>query len=189
MEYLYVLRNDKLRLSKALVLNYASIFKIGLDMASVYIETSVISYLIARPSRDIVVAGHQQTTRDWWQTRQAAFAVYASELVIREARGGDPQAAAERLAILETIELVEVSSEALTLANQLVTDAAIPQKAIADALHVATAVTSGIDFLLTWNCKHIANAIMRGRIERICRASGYEPSIICTPEELMEDDQ
>jgi len=158
-------------------------------VTSVYLETSVISYLTARPSRDIVIAGHQQTTRDWWQTRRTAFDVYVSELVLKEARGGDPQAAADRLAIIETIELVEVSSEALTLANRLVTDAAIPQKAIADALHVATAVTSGIDFLLTWNCKHIANAIMRSRIERICRASGYEPSVICTPEELMEDDQ
>ncbi len=158
-------------------------------VTSVYLETSVISYLTARPSRDIVIAGHQQTTRDWWQTRRTAFDVYVSELVLKEARGGDPQAAADRLAVIETIELVEVSSEALTLANRLVTDAAIPQKAIADALHVATAVTSGIDFLLTWNCKHIANAIMRSRIERICRASGYEPSVICTPEELMEDDQ
>lgn len=158
-------------------------------VTSVYLETSVISYLTARPSRDIVIAGHQQTTRDWWQTRRTAFDVYVSELVLKEARGGDPQAAADRLAIIETIELVEVSSEALTLANRLVADAAIPQKAIADALHVATAVTSGIDFLLTWNCKHIANAIMRSRIERICRASGYEPSVICTPEELMEDDQ
>ena len=158
-------------------------------VTSVYLETSVISYLTARPSRDIVIAGHQQTTRDWWQTRRTAFDVYVSELVLKEARGGDPQAAADRLAIIEAIELVEVSSEALTLANQLVADAAIPQKAIADALHVATAVTSGIDFLLTWNCKHIANAIMRSRIERICRASGYEPSVICTPEELMEDDQ
>jgi predicted nucleic acid-binding protein len=158
-------------------------------MSSVYLETSVISYLTARPSRDIVVAGHQQTTRDWWQTRCNSFDVYVSELVLREARGGNPQAAAERLAILQTLELVEVSPEALTLANQLVTEAAIPQKAIADALHVATAVTSGIDFLLTWNCKHIANATMRGKIERICRTNGYEPSIICTPEELMEDDQ
>jgi len=158
-------------------------------VTSVYLETSVISYLTARPSRDIVIAGHQQTTRDWWQTRRTAFDVYVSELVLKEARGGDPQAAADRLAVIETIELVEVSSEALTLANRLVADAAIPQKAIADALHVATAVTSGIDFLLTWNCKHIANAIMRSRIERICRASGYEPSVICTPEELMEDDQ
>jgi predicted nucleic acid-binding protein len=158
-------------------------------MSSVYLETSVISYLTARPSRDIVVAGHQQTTRDWWQTRRNSFDVYVSELVLREARGGNPQAAAERLAILQTLELVEVSPEALTLANQLVTEAAIPQKAIADALHVATAVTSGIDFLLTWNCKHIANATMRGKIERICRTNGYEPSIICTPEELMEDDQ
>jgi predicted nucleic acid-binding protein len=157
-------------------------------MASVYLETSVISYLTARPSRDIVVAGHQQTTRDWWQTRRVVFDLYVSELVLREARGGDAQAATERLAVLETIELLEITPDALDLANQLVLEAAIPQKAIADALHIATAVTSGINFLLTWNCKHIANATMRSKIERICRATGYEPSIICTPEELMEDE-
>lgn len=157
-------------------------------MASVYLETSVISYLTARSSRDIVVAGHQQTTRDWWQTRRVVFDLYVSELVLREARGGDTQAATERLAVLETIELLEITPDALDLANQLVLEAAIPQKAIADALHIATAVTSGINFLLTWNCKHIANATMRSKIERICRTTGYEPSIICTPEELMEDE-
>lgn len=156
-------------------------------MTSVYLETSVISYLTARPSRDIVIAGHQQTTRDWWQTRRTRFSLYVSEIVLREARGGDPKAAQERLTILDRIELAEVTPEALQLANRLIADAALPQKSVADALHISTAVTSGIDFLLTWNCKHIANAVMRSKIEQVCRTSGYEPSIICTPEELMED--
>jgi len=156
-------------------------------MPSVYLETSVISYLTARPSRDIVIAGHQQITHEWWENRRNVFDVYISEIVLREARGGDPQAAKERLAILDSIDIVEVSPESLQLANQLLDRAALPQKAAADALHIATAVTNGIDFLLTWNCKHIANAIMRSKIEQICRDNGYEPSVICTPEELMED--
>lgn len=156
-------------------------------MPSVYLETSVISYLTVRPSRDIVIAGHQQITHEWWENRRNVFDVYISEIVLREARGGDPQAAKERLAILDSIDIVEVSPESLQLANQLLDRAALPQKAAADALHIRTAVTNGIDFLLTWNCKHIANAIMRSKIEQICRDNGYEPSVICTPEELMED--
>jgi predicted nucleic acid-binding protein len=158
-------------------------------MPSVYLETSVISYLTARPSRDIVIAGHQQITNDWWQTRRTMFDLYISEFVLREARRGDTVAAQERLAILNTIEIVEISPEALALADRLIAKAALPEKSVLDALHIATSVTNGIDFLLTWNCKHIANAIMRSKIEQICRTNGYEPSIICTPEELMEDEE
>jgi predicted nucleic acid-binding protein len=156
--------------------------------ASVYLETSVISYLTARPSRDIVLAGHQQTTRDWWQTRRSLFEVCISELVLQEASGGDRQAAEDRLSVVNDLELLEITPEALQLADRLVAEAALPQKAVADALHIAIAVSNGIDFLLTWNCKHIANAFMRSKIEAICRKNGYEPSIICTPEELLEDE-
>lgn len=155
-------------------------------MRSVYLETSIVSYLAARPSRDIVAAGQQQITHAWWETQRENFTTYISELVIQEARNGDVEAARARLAILESLEVVEISSDALHLASQLITGAALPPKAVADALHIAIAVTSGIDFLLTWNCKHIANAAMRGRIERICSGAGYQPSIICTPTELME---
>jgi predicted nucleic acid-binding protein len=157
-------------------------------MASVYLETSLISYLAARPNRDIVIAGHQQVTRDWWQNRRLSFDLYISELVLREARGGDPEAAQERQSLLNDIDLLEVTPGALQLAEDLISGAALPQKAAADALHIAIAVANGIDYLMTWNCKHIANATMRAKIERVCRSSGYEPSIICTPEELMEDD-
>ncbi len=156
--------------------------------ASVYLETSVISYLTARPSRDIVLAGHQQTTRDWWQNRRSYFEICISELVLQEARGGDRQAAEARLSVIDNIELLEITPEALQLADRLVAEVALPQKAVADALHIAIAVSNGIDFLLTWNCKHIANAIMRSKIESICRKNGYEPSIICIPEELLEDE-
>ncbi|NCJ08561.1 PIN domain-containing protein [Synechococcales cyanobacterium C] len=156
--------------------------------ASVYLETSFISYLTARPSRDIVLAGHQQTTRDWWQTRRSCFEVCISELVLQEVSSGDYQAAEVRLSVVNDIELLEITPDALQLADKLVAGAALPQKAVADALHIAIAVSNGIDFLLTWNCKHIANATMRSKIEVLCRKNGYEPSIICTPEELLEDE-
>ena len=154
--------------------------------AKVYIETTVISYLTARPSRDVVIAGHQKITRDWWQTDRDKFDLMASQLVVREASEGDPQAAKERLEKLTTLTLLEVTEEAMTLAQELLTTRAVPEKAAEDALHLAIAVTNGVEYLLTWNCKHLANATMRTKIEDVCRAAGYEPVIICTPEELLE---
>jgi len=153
---------------------------------TVYVETTVISYLTARPSRDIVVAGHQQITHDWWQTCHEQFNFVASQLVMQEASEGDAEAAQERLNVLDTMTLLEVTEEALTLAQNLVDAGALPEKAAEDALHIAIAVTNGVRYLVTWNCKHIANATMRPLIEQVCREVGYEPVIICTPEELLE---
>src|SRR5215813_9370663 len=154
--------------------------------AKVYIETTVVSYLTARPSRDVVIAGHQQTTHEWWETSRDKFDVVASQLVVREAGAGDSQAAQERLAVLSTLTLLEVTEEALALAQEIIRAEAVPEKADVDALHVAIAVTNGVEYLLTWNCKHLANATLRAKIEEVCRSAGYEPVIICTPEELLE---
>jgi predicted nucleic acid-binding protein len=159
---------------------------VGIMKAKVYIETSVISYLTSRPSQDIVIAGHQQTTRDWWATYRAQFDVVASQLVVQEASAGDPQAAQQRLAVLAELELLAVSAEAMALAQALVNSGPLPSQAAEDALHIAIAVTNGIDYLVTWNCRHLANASMRKDIDRICRLRGYEPVVICTPEELLE---
>jgi predicted nucleic acid-binding protein len=152
----------------------------------VYVETSVISYLTSRPSRDIVIAGHQQTTQDWWQNRRGAFDLVASQLVIREARAGDSIASEQRLAVLKEVQLLAVTEESISLANTFVEAGIMPKKAAEDALHIAIAVTNSVDYLLTWNCRHIANAVIRKEVERICRSRNYEPVIICTPEELME---
>ena len=154
--------------------------------AKVYIETTVISYLTARPNRDVVIAGHQKITRDWWQTCRERFDVVASQLVVREASAGDSRAAQKRLEDLATLALLEVTEEAVSLAQELLSTGAVPEKAAEDALHLAIAVTNGVEYLLTWNCKHLANATMRTKIEDVCRAAGYEPVIICTPEELLE---
>lgn len=133
------------------------------------------------------MAGHQKITREWWQTCREKFDVVASQLVVREASAGDPQAAQERLDRLTTLPLLEVTAEARSLAQELLATGAVPKKAAEDALHLAIAVTNGMEYLLTWNCKHLANATMRTKIEEICRAAGYEPVIICTPEELLEE--
>lgn len=154
--------------------------------AKVYVETSVISYLTSRPNRDVVITGHQQTTRDWWENRKEAFNIFASELVIREASVGDTIAAQERLKVLSGIELLEFTEEAVSLGQKLVETGILPKKATDDAFHIAIAVTNGVDYLLTWNCKHIANAAIRQQVERFFRSRGYEPVTICTPEELLE---
>lgn len=154
--------------------------------AKVYLETTVISYLTGWPSRDLVTAAHQRLTRDWWEKR-ARFDLYVSQVVFQEAVEGDSGAASARLQVLEEIQVLLVTPEARDLAAQLVGGGAVPEKAAVDALHISIAVVNGMDYLLTWNCAHIANATMRHRIEGACRAAGYDPPVICTPEELMEE--
>jgi hypothetical protein len=153
-----------------------------------YIETTVVSYLTAWPSRDVVIAGHQQVTRQWWATAADRFELVASQLVIDEASAGDAEAARDRLAALASVTLLGATDEARQLAEERVAANAIPERKAEDAAHIAIAVTNGVDFLVTWNCRHIANAAMRSEIERVCRRAGYEPTIICTPDELMETD-
>ncbi len=148
----------------------------------------MVSYLTALPSRDIIIAGHQQSTRDWWDSGTAKFQLVASELVVQEASAGGEEAARERLEALESLTLVETTEDALALAEQLVGSHAIPRKAVEDALHIALAAVNGVEYLVTWNCRHIANATMRSKIEEVCRSAGYEPPVICTPEELLEAD-
>ena len=153
----------------------------------VYLETTVISYLTARPSRNLRMVAHQEITADWWTRRRMRFELYVSRLVIDEAAAGDVEAAARRLVTLSGIPRLELTEPASILAASLVTEAAIPREAIEDALHVAVAAAHGMDYLLTWNCRHIANATMRNRIGDVCAASGFDAPVICTPEELLED--
>jgi hypothetical protein len=152
----------------------------------VYIETTFVSYLTARPSRDVVFAGHQQITREWWDTRRAHFEICASQLVVDEAAAGDPEAAQERLEVLKDVTLLETTLGALALAKELIRAGALPPKPADDALHIAIAATNGVPFRLTWNCRHLANATMRPSIDAVCAATGLKPPIICTPEELLE---
>lgn len=155
-------------------------------MQRVYIETTFVSYLTARPSRDLIVAAHQQITHDWWDHCRGVYELCASELVVQEASDGDPQAAQERLDVLATMTLLEINAEARTLAKELVQAGALPAKAENDALHIAVAAVHRIPYLLTWNCRHMANATMRAPIETVCASKGYKVPIICTPEEIME---
>jgi len=152
----------------------------------VYIETTIVSYLTARPSRDVVIAGHQQVTHEWWDTRSANYELCVSQSVLDEAGAGDAQAAQARLLVLQPMLVLETTVEALELAKELLQEGALPAKAAGDALHIAIAATKAIPFLLTWNCRHLANAATRPMIETVCNARGFKASIICTPEELLE---
>ena len=154
----------------------------------VYLETTIPSYLTAWPSRDLVRAAHQQITREWWARRRAEFELYISQVVLRECQAGDATAAAERLKILQDLPLLEQTEEATRLAQALVDRVPLPERAAVDALHVAIAVVHGVDYLLTWNCTHIANATLRDPIESVCRENGYEPPAICTPDELLAEE-
>jgi predicted nucleic acid-binding protein len=152
----------------------------------VYVETSVLSYLTSWPSGDLVAAGRQKITRDWWRLAQGAFELTVSELVQREAGEGDPQAARDRQEATKGLRVLAVDERVRRVARALLAGKAVPPSEAEDALHIALAVVNGVEYLVTWNLKHIANALMRSKIERACIAEGYNPCIICTPEELME---
>ena len=143
----------------------------------VYLETSIISYLAARPSRDIIIAAHQELTNEWWENRRKRFDVFVSQLVIQEAKAGDKNAAQKRLDILEQMPLLELNEKVISLARILMGEV-IPPKAVEDALHIAVATIHGMDYLLTWNCKHIANAEKEHAIAAVCRSNNFEPPII-----------
>jgi hypothetical protein len=150
-----------------------------------YLETTVPSYLTSRPSRDLIVASHQQITRGWWENRRDDFQVYISQLVLDEAGAGDPIASRERLKVLQPLALLDITPEAAVLASGILASGRIPRKAASDAAHIAIAAVHGMDFLVTWNCVHIANAVIAKDLASICREYACECPAICTPEELL----
>jgi hypothetical protein len=135
----------------------------------------------------MVIAAHQELTLQWWEQRAGMFDLVVSELVLEEAGKGDPIAAGDRLAIVEQLPILPVTNEVVSLADLLVSRGPIPLSFAADALHIALAAVNGVEYLLTWNCKHLANATHRNQIEVLIQEVEYLCPIICTPEELMEE--
>lgn len=154
-------------------------------MKSVYVETSIISYLTARPSRDLLAAAHQQVTRAWWDEHRNRFELFVSPLVEVEAKRGDPDAARRRMEALGNLPVLEVVDQAYDLASALISGGALPAVAQDDATHIALAAVHNMDYLLTWNCRHIDNAETKPIVRSLCAALGYACPEICTPEELM----
>ncbi|AGX88287.1 type II toxin-antitoxin system VapC family toxin [Candidatus Symbiobacter mobilis] len=153
----------------------------------VYIETSVISYLTARPSKSILGTAHQQITLAWWETR-SQYDLVVSELVLRECGAGDPDAAKKRLTMLNDVPLILITEQALDIANSLIAKGIVPAKAAEDALHIAISTSNRIDYLLTWNCWHIANPEMQRGISAHLDDIGLSLPFICTPEELLGEE-
>ncbi len=125
---------------------------------SVYIETSMVSYLTARPSNNLIMMANQEVTRKWWNTRRSKFTLYVSQVVLDEAAKGDLEMAAKRLEVLQSLLVLELTENVQGLGLQFLIKSSIPAKAADDAIHIAAATVHGLDYMLTWNCKHIANA-------------------------------
>jgi predicted nucleic acid-binding protein len=153
--------------------------------ATVYVETTVLSYLTARDARDVIVAAHQSVTRTWWESQREQYRLVASAIVVREAGAGDPELATKRLALIAGCDLLQITDAVEELAALLLDRGLVPDTVPNDALHIAVATVGGAEYLLTWNLRHLAGAMARRRIERELRRLGHEPPTICTPEELM----
>lgn len=151
----------------------------------VYLETTIISYLTSRPSRDVVSAAHQKLTLDWWERRRLDFDLVISEVVAREAEVGDPAAAARRLSTLDGLPRLPVTERVAELASEFLSRRLLPGKAANDGLHIAIATLNDVDYLLTWNCTHIANPEIQAQLARFLVERGLLLPYICTPEELL----
>jgi predicted nucleic acid-binding protein len=158
-----------------------------MDKPSVYIETSIVSYLAADPSRHPVTLRNQQLTHAWWNTQRERYALFTSVLTFTEAAQGNPAMARRRLELLASVPLVETRSNVTQLAKALQAGLSLPEQATADAEHIAMAATDGLGYLLTWDRKHIANPQLLRKIESVLGLWGYATPVFCTPGELMGD--
>lgn len=155
-------------------------------MDTVYVETTVVGNIAGRLHPDPLIAARQTVTRKWWATAARTYRLLASELVIDECSGGDPTAAKERLTAIGGIELLDTSDAVDDLTDELIANGAVPASQPRDAFHIAIAAVNGVQYLATWNFKHIANPTLQNRIASVCRDNRFEPPVICTPEQLLE---
>lgn len=153
---------------------------------TVYIETSVISYLTAKPSRDLIVASHQQITVEWWEQVLLKVSCFVSDFVTQEAERGDAVYAQKRLEAIKDFPVLELNDEIKALAQKYFATLQIPERARIDAFHLATAAWHRMDYLLSWNCTHIASGRVRKTVREINDGLGVPTPTVCTPEELME---
>jgi len=153
---------------------------------TLYLQTTIPSYLKAKQSRDIIQTARQQITAEWWDSRLSDFDIFISQIVIDEASEGDPVASTKRMEAIKAFPLLDVAEEVVDLAEKIIIRKIIPENAVRDALHIAVATFHEMSFLLSWNCKHIANAEINKRLRKTLSDEGFELPVICTPEELLE---
>ena len=152
---------------------------------TVYIESSVVSYLTAKSSRDLVIAAYQQITREWWNSESTKYDCFVSDFVFDEISRGDSNAASERMKAIENFKKLSLNQTVLDLAKHYEKGLGIPEKSKLDLYHLAISVGNGMDYILSWNFKHIANAFIREKLFEINSALGLRTPTICTPEELI----
>ncbi|MBC6427938.1 MAG: type II toxin-antitoxin system VapC family toxin [Cellvibrionales bacterium] len=155
-----------------------------MQRASVYLETPVISYLTAKPSNDLLKAARHAATIDWWENSRHKFDLYVSALVVDETSDGDPHAASRRLSEIQGIAVLDIPARVAEIADALLAVKALPTTAREDALHIGVAADQGLDYLLTWNFKHINNAEKKARIREVLEDFSHACPIICSPEAL-----
>jgi predicted nucleic acid-binding protein len=160
-----------------------------MERESVYIETSVISYLCSRPSRDLIIAANQELVHEWWEGRRHEFALFVSEIVLAEIAGGDPVVARKRLNLVSSLPTLDANTDAEQLEYAIASTLRLPDKLTADAAHIAIAAVHGANYLLTLNCKHIANPYWMPTLKKVIEAEGFNMPVICTPQELLEGER
>ena len=153
----------------------------------IYIESTIPSYVVARPARDLLQAARQQLTRDWWDLRRGEHELFISHIVLDEVTGGDPEMAKERVRLITEITLLDLTENARDLTKTIIGSRLLPAQANRDAAHIALATVHRMDMLLTWNCRHIANAAIRARLRKLAESAGFDLPVICTPEEMLEN--
>ncbi len=154
----------------------------------IYIESTIPSYVVARPARDLLQAARQQLTRDWWDLKRDQHDLFASQIVLDEIASGEADMARQRLELMAQIKLLDLTDEANALTKDILRSGVLPTSADRDAAHIALATVHQTDMLLSWNCRHIANAFIQGRLRKAVEAAGFTLPVICTPEELLENE-
>ena len=151
----------------------------------IYIESTIPSYVVARPARDLLQAARQQLTKDWWDLQRKTHELFTSQVVLDEIAAGEPEMAERRLELMDGITVLDLTPAAEALAGRILHSGLLPATADGDAAHIALATVHKLDILLTWNCRHIANASIVGRLRRLAETQGHTLPEIYTPEELL----
>ena len=154
----------------------------------IYLESTIPSYVVARPARDLLQAARQQLTRDWWGLQREQYELFTSQVVLDEIAGGEVAMAKQRLALMDGIAVARATDEVETFTQSILDSGVLPADADRDAAHIALATVHEMDILLSWNCRHIANAFIQGRLRKLADAAGFILPVICTPEELLENE-
>jgi hypothetical protein len=154
----------------------------------VYIESTIPSYIVARQTNDLVQSAHQCVTRDWWDSRRFRHELFTSQVVLDEISRGDATACRLRAEVMNDVPILELTPAASELAVKLLCSRLLPQAADRDAMHIALASVHQLDVLLTWNCRHIANPFIQSPLQRLVESAGYKLPVLCTPDDLMEQE-